>query len=128
VPDFLLDSCVLIRHLRRHEPTTQLLASLVAEGSLGIATITRTEILEGMREHERPATIRLLDSLVSYPLDAPTADQAGDYIRSYRSQGITMHKPDAIIAATAVCQNLTLVTYNPSHFSMTGLRRYEPMP
>ena len=48
--DYLLDSCVLIRHLRRHQPTMDLFAALVLEGNVGIATITRTEIIEGMRD------------------------------------------------------------------------------
>ena len=128
MPDYLLDSCVLVRHLRRHQPTTDLLSTLVLEGEVGIATISRTEIIEGMREHEREATMRLLDSLRSYPLDVATADLAGEYIRRYRAQGITLDKPDAIIGATAVRHGLALVTYNPKHFPIPELRLYEQMP
>lgn len=128
MPDYLLDSCVLIRHLRRHQPTTDLLSALVLEGRVGIATISRTEIIEGMREHEREPTMRLLDSLHPYPLDAAIADLAGEYIRRYRAQGIILDKPDAIIGATAVSHGLVLVTYNPKHFPMPELRLYEQMP
>jgi predicted nucleic acid-binding protein len=125
VPDYLLDSCVLVRHLRRHQPTTDLVSALVLEGKVGIATISRTEIIEGMREHEREATMRLLDSLPAYPLDVATADMAGEYIRRYRAQGITLDKPDAIIGATAVLHDLVLVTYNQKHFPMPELQLYE---
>jgi predicted nucleic acid-binding protein len=125
VPDYLLDSCVLVRHLRRHKPTTDLVSALVLEGQVGIATISRTEIIEGMREHEREATMRLLDSLPAYPLDVATADMAGEYIRRYRAQGITLDKPDAIIGATAVLHDLMLVTYNQKHFPMPELQLYE---
>ena len=125
MPDYLLDSCVLVRHLRRHKPTTDLLSTLVLEGKVGIATISRTEIIEGMREHEREATLRLLDSLPAYPLDVSIADLAGEYIRRYRAQGITLDKPDAIIGATAVLHDLVLVTYNPKHFPMPELQLYE---
>lgn len=128
MPDYLLDSCVLIRHLRRHQPTTDLLSALVLEGGVGIATISRTEIIEGMREHEREATMRLLDSLHPYPLDVAIADLAGEYIRHYRAQGVILDKPDAIIGATAVSHGLVLVTYNPKHFPMPELRLYEQMP
>jgi len=123
--DYLLDSCVLIRHLRRHKPTTDLLSTLVLEGKVGIATISRTEIIEGMREHEREATMRLLDSLLAYPLDVAIADLAGEYIRRYRAQGITLDKPDTIIGATAVLHGLVLVTYNQKHFPMPELQLYE---
>ena len=128
MPDYLLDSCVLIRHLRGHRPTTDLLAALVLEGWVGIATISRTEIIEGMREHEREVTMRLLDSLLSHPLDAAIADLTGEYIRRYRAKGITLDKPDAIIGATAVHHGLTLVTYNQKHFPMPELRLYKEMP
>ena len=62
MPDCLLDSCILIRHLRRHQPTTALLSKLAMEGRVAIATMSRLEIVEGMREHEREGTMRLLDS------------------------------------------------------------------
>ncbi len=128
MPDFLVDSCVLIRHLRRHLPTTELLATLVLEGQVGIATITRTETIEDMRDHEREATLRLLDSMLAYSLDSAIADLAGEYVRRYRSQGVTLDEPDAIIGATSIQHGLMLVTYNPSHFPMPELRLYEQAP
>ncbi len=128
MPDHLLDSGVLIRHLRRHQPTTDLMATLAMEGQVGIATISRTEIIEGMREHERQGTLRLLNSLISYPLDTSVADLAGEYIRRYRAQGITLDKPDAIIGATAVHHGLVLATYNIKHFPMPELQLYQGMP
>jgi predicted nucleic acid-binding protein len=125
MPDYLLDSCILIRHLRRHDPTTALLSKLALEGRVGIATISRLEIVEGMREHEREGTIQLLDSLLSYPLDAAIADLGGEFIRRYRVQGITLDKPDAIIGATAISHDLVLVTYNSKHYPMPELHRYQ---
>jgi len=128
LPDYLLDSCVLIRHLRHHQPTTDLLTALALEGQMGIATISRTEIVEGLRDHERERTMRLLDSLILYPLDAVMADLAGDYLHRYRAKGITLDRPDAIVGATALLHRLVLVTYNPRHFPMPELRLYEKMP
>lgn len=128
MPDYLLDSGVLIRHLRRHQPTTELMTELALEGQLGIATISRTEIVEGMREHERQQTMRLLDTLFSWPLDAAVADLAGSTIRQFRSTGVTLDKPDAIIGATAVLHDLVLVTYNAKHFPMAELKVYQEMP
>jgi predicted nucleic acid-binding protein len=125
MPDYLLDSCVLIRHLRNHRPTVELIATLALEGQIAISTITRIEIIEGMREHERETTTRLLEMLSTYPLDASVADLAGEYIRRFRQQGITLDMPDAIIGATAVHHNLVLVTFNLRHFPMPGLRCYE---
>lgn len=128
MPDYLLDSCVLIRHLRRHQPSTDLMAALALQGQVGIATISRIEIIEGMREHERPNTLRLLNSLLSFPLDTAIADLAGEYIRHFRERGITLDKPDAIIGATAVRHDLVLVTYNAKHFPMSELQLYQNAP
>jgi predicted nucleic acid-binding protein len=95
------------------------------DGRVGIATISRVEIVEGMREHERQGTMQLLDSLVSHPLDALIADLGGEFIRRYRAQGITLDKPDAIIAATAIHHDLVLVTYNSRHYPTPELRLYQ---
>lgn len=126
--DYLLDSNVLIQHLRGHRPTTDLLKRLALEGHLGIATISRTEVVLGMRAHGRKVTLNFLDSLSCYALDVMIADEAGELVRHYRQQGITLDIPDAIIAATALHNDLMLLTYNPKHFPMVDLQCYAGMP
>lgn len=128
MPDYLLDSNVLIQHLRGHAPTTSLLTRLALEGQLSIAAISRTEVGAGMRDREREVTLRFLDALACYPLGAALADLAGELVRRCRQQGITLDIPDALIAATALHHDLVLLTYNPRHFPMPGLRRYPHMP
>ena len=125
MPRYLLDSCVLIQHLRGHEPTSTLLTTLALEGQLGIAAISRTEVIEGMREHEREVTLRFLDALTCYSFDAAIADQTGELIRAYRARGITLSTPDAMIVATALECNAVLLTYNAKHFPMPELHLYE---
>lgn len=126
--DYLLDSNVLIRHLRRHQSTTSLLAALVLDGQVGLATISRTELIEGMRAHEREQTLRLLDAFAAFPFTSALADLTGDLLRQYRASGIVLSKPDAMIAATALHHNLVLVTYNPQHFPMPEIQLYPNMP
>lgn len=126
--DYLLDSNVLIQHLRGHAPTTDLLGRLALNGQLGVAAISRTEVLAGMRTHEEGATLHFLNALACYPLDLAVADCAGALIREYRRTGTTLDVPDAVIAATALHHDLVLLTYNPRHFPMPELRRYPTMP
>jgi predicted nucleic acid-binding protein len=128
MPDYLLDSNVLIQHLRNHRPTSELLIRLALDGHLGMAAISRTEVLAGMRDHERGMTLHLLDALACYALDREVADCAGELIRQHRQAGTTLDVPDAIIAATALVHDLVLVTYYPRHFPTLELKRYGDMP
>jgi len=119
--DHLLNTGILIRHLRNQAGYRDLMARLAREGDVYIASFTRLEVVRGMRQHEREATFQLLDSLITHPLDSGTADLAGELIRTWRGQGITLHGPDAIIAASAIRTGATLVTTNPRHFPMEEL-------
>jgi len=118
---YLLDSGVLIRHLRGRSEAVRLLRGLGKRERLAIATVTRLEIHAGMLPEEKYQTQKLLSRFVTYDLDADIADRAGDYIREYRAGGTTLSVPDAIIAATSIKHRLTLVTFNPKHFPMPSL-------
>jgi len=122
VADYLLDSNVLILHLRERPEITALLAQWGKEGTLYISVATRTEILAGMRPHEEEHTMELLDSLENLPVDEAIADRAGRLIYQHARQGVQFSFPDALIAATALHHDLTLVTTNPRHFPMPDLR------
>ncbi len=120
-PRYLLDTGVIIRHLRGQPRAVRLLRTLGKRERLAIASITRLEVHVGMREHERYRTQKLLSRFITYGLDVEIADRAGDFIRKYRNRGVMLSVPDAIIAATAIQYGLTLVTFNPKDFPMPGL-------
>jgi predicted nucleic acid-binding protein len=122
VANYLLDTNVLILHLRERSEITALLAHWGLENILYISVATRTEILAGMRPHEEERTMELLYSLENLPVDEAVADQAGRLIYQHARRGIQLSFPDALIAATALHHNLTLATTNPKHFPMPDLR------
>lgn len=124
--DYLLDSNVLILHLRERPEITALLTRWGKEGTLYISVATRTEIVAGMRPHEEERTLELLDSLENLPVDEAIADRAGRLIYQYARQGIQLSFADALIAATALEHDLTLATTNPKHFPIPELRLYSP--
>jgi len=118
---YLLDSGLLIRHLRGRPEAVRLLCDLGKRERLAIASVSRLEIHAGMQEQERYATQKLLARFVTYDMDVDIAERAGDYIREYRSQGVTLAISDAIIAATAIQHGLTLVTFSPKDFPIPGV-------
>jgi len=122
VADYLLDSNILILHLRERPEITALLTQWGTEGALYISVATRTEIVAGMRPHEEERTLELLDSLENLPVDEAIADRAGRLIYRYARQGVQLSFADALIAATALEHDLTLATTNPKHFPMPELR------
>jgi predicted nucleic acid-binding protein len=58
--EFLLDSDVVIWHLRGHAVVAEYVLNLARRGRIGVSAITRAEVLQGMREPERKATFGFL--------------------------------------------------------------------
>ena len=119
--DRLIDTGILIRYLRRSPRYREMLRDIGLEGYLYISTISRLEVLRGLREQEQKETFALLNNLSSIPVDCIIADQAGEFIHTWRKRGITLGDADALIAATAVTLEIPLVTTNPRHFPMPEL-------
>lgn len=119
---YLLDTGMVIRHLRGRRPVVQLLRNLGHSERLAIATLTRLEVMAGMHEDERHVTQRLLSRFVNLPMDVEIAERAGELIRHSRRTDRPMAVPDAVIAATALSHALTLVTLNRQDFeAVSGL-------
>jgi len=124
MPGYILDTGIVIRHLRGQGEFVRLLRALGKQGRLGIASVTRLEIHAGMYPDEAYKTQKLLNRFVTYELNRNIADRAGDYIREYQAQGVAISVPDAIIAATALTHQLTLLTLNAKDFPIRGLSLY----
>jgi predicted nucleic acid-binding protein len=118
---YIVDTGIIIRHLRGQSAVVRLLRGLGKQERLSIASVTRLEIHAGMHPDEAYLTQKLLNRFVTYNLDRNIADRAGDFMREYQASKIHLSVPDAIIAATAITHQLTLVTLNVKDFSMPGL-------
>ena len=121
MPAYLLDTGILIRHLRKRPGYRELVQRLNQGGDVYISAFTRVEVLRGMRDHERGRTLALLDSFSTQVIDRNTADQAGEWLRAWQTRGIILGGPDAVIAASALQVGASLVTTNARHFPMPEL-------
>ena len=125
---YLLDTDVIIWHLRGHEPTEALLRTIEDEQPLGCSALSAFEVWAGARPQEEEPTRRFLEMLDQIPAGSRIALAAAGYWRDFRRRGVTLGRADALIAATAQVRGLILVTYNRGHYPMDDISLYEPMP
>jgi predicted nucleic acid-binding protein len=120
----LLDTSVLVDHLRGDPRAVQLLDDLViADEAIWAATPTRTELLAGVRARERDALARLFSALAWVDITNAVADEAGELAHRYRRSHPGIDTADYLIAGAARTIGARLLTLNVRHFPMfPGLR------
>ena len=115
----LVDTSILIDHLRDRRAAVELLLAAVGRGDdLWAVTVSRTEVLRGMRTGEAPRTVRLLSSLSWLDVTPDIADRAGELGRRYRQSHPGIDVVDLVIAAAAEALPAELLTLNVKHFPM----------
>lgn len=109
---FLADTTVLIEHLRGNERAKLFLEKY----SPSVSTVTIAELIQGSRDKRELTTVlKLYTSLVEEVIDKKISNKALDLLkRFYLSNGLLFL--DALVAATAMENKLTLVTGNLKHF------------
>jgi predicted nucleic acid-binding protein len=118
----VLDTTVLIDHLRGHEPARRFLASLGEVPSC--SEITRVEVIRGLRSDERRAADFLMATIDWVPVDEAIARRAGELGRRYRRSHPGLAAADLLIASTAEHLGASVATSNVRDFPMfPGLRR-----
>lgn len=117
----VLDTSVLIDHLRGSPSATAYLASL--DGRPSCSEISRVEVIQGLRSSERRAADRLFAVIAWVPVTESVARRAGELGRRWRRSHPGIGVADLAIAATAEEIGAGLVTRNLKHFPMfEGLR------
>ncbi|MCP4165186.1 MAG: type II toxin-antitoxin system VapC family toxin [Chloroflexi bacterium] len=125
--NYILDTGLVIRHLRGQRSSVKFFRNLGKIGRLSVSVVTRLEVHAGMHPDERYATQKLLSRFATIELDSDIADRAGDLIQLSQDRGKVLSVPDAIIATTAIANHLTLVTLNTRHFKHISGLSLEPI-
>lgn len=119
----LVDSDILVAHLRGSDRARDWLMGLREAGRPAISVVSIAEIAGGMRAGEPRQVWRLLGSMNVKPATELIARRAGEMMRRYRRSHAAIGLGDYLIAATADVEGLELATLNVKHFPMfKGLR------
>ena len=119
----VVDTDVLILHLRGNESVRAMLREAAQDSLLCCSAITIGEIHAGMREEEREMTGKLLNSLMVIDVGRKIAVLAGDYRRTIKSHHLELD--DCLIAATCTINKATLITGNIKHYPMKDFEKKE---
>jgi predicted nucleic acid-binding protein len=113
----VLDTSVLIAHLRGDEAATRYLLTIPTD-QRAASVLARIEIEGGMRSGERRSVASLFAILRLLPVSDAVARRAGELLRTYRrsQQGIDL--VDYAVAATVELHGARLATLNTKHFPM----------
>lgn len=114
----LVDSDVLIAHLRGLAVARDWLVEARSRGRLAISVVSIAEIVGGMRSAERREVWRLFSAFRVEPATEIVARRAGELMRQYRRSHEGIGLGDYLIAATADVKGLELATLNVRHFPM----------
>lgn len=115
----LVDSNVFISAFRKDQVAISKLEKL--KGRIGISIITAMELYQGCNLKKIKELKAQLNVYAMVNISPRTMMKALELIKTYRRSGLMI--PDAIIAASALENNLELETFNKKDFSfIKGLR------
>ena len=110
---YLLDTTVLIDHLRGQPKAVELMTRMARLGhELGVCCINIAELYSGLANEEQVRADKLINSLAYYEISRDTAKLAGGYRFRFARKGVALTTTDTLVAAAAVSNEATLVTAN----------------
>ena len=122
----LCDTDIFIEAFKNNTSATGLLRRIGFQ-NVALSAISLMELYFGALNKRELAKIKSsLQRLEIVNLDNEITEKAINLIEKYaKSHGL--HIPDALIAATAICQRMELLTYNVKDFKfIKGLNLYNP--
>ncbi|MEW5866372.1 MAG: type II toxin-antitoxin system VapC family toxin [Bacillota bacterium] len=128
---YLLDTCVLIDHLRGYPQAREWLRDVTRQSpalELAYSVISLAELfsgLSGASPENEEAVGRLVSTMKAVRVGEDIARRGGMYVQKWgASHGVKL--PDALIAATAGYLGVPLVTRDERHFPMDDVRVVVP--
>lgn len=114
----LVDTDVLVAHLRGVDAAHSWLRSARSQGPLAVSAVTVAELVGGMRTADRHQVFSLVSALRTQPVTDLIARRAGELMRQYRHSHAGVSLGDYLIAATAETLGARLATLDARRFPM----------
>ena len=113
----VIDTNIIIDHLRTKQRTTSAFASLLGKRKLYISAVTVFELYQGAQTEAKQQDVqKILKGLVVLPFNEPVAELSAKLIRHLDSEKQSIGIADVFIAATALANRQPLRTENRKHF------------
>lgn len=113
---YLVDTCVLISLFRGNKEAKGLIEKI--KGRIAISVITELELYKGAKTKERKKELsRQLEVYAKAVIDKDICLKAINIIKKYNSGKREVFIADSLIAATAIINEIPLLTYNTNDFS-----------
>ncbi|MDX2039760.1 MAG: type II toxin-antitoxin system VapC family toxin [Acidobacteriota bacterium] len=114
----LIDTDILIDATHKRPEALAVLSGQVAVGGIKISIVSAMELIQGSRNStELSQTQQFLRRVSVVPINATSSQAARDLMeRFFLSHGLVI--PDALIAATALENDLVLYSKNIRHYRM----------
>lgn len=114
----VVDTSVFIDFLRANKKEETLLFNMPDNSKLYVSTVTLFELYAGATTPAKWEDIRLLtEDLVLLPLTIDIAKHAARIFQKLRIENQIIEFRDIFIGATALANNLPILTLNKKHFS-----------
>jgi len=105
----LIDTSILVEHLRKQNRRKSILYSILDDYDLYVSPIVEFELFMGATDSQKyQDALGVLAWCTSLPLTSATAQQAGIIYRNLKERNQLIEMSDILIAATAVANNLPL--------------------
>ncbi len=116
-PDLLIDTSIVIEHLRKHDRRRSILFRIVDDYALHTSTIVEFELFAGATDSQKRHDVEeILRWCIILPFTSKVADAAATIFQDLRRENRLIEMRDIFIAATALAYDLPLLTLNVDHF------------
>ena len=117
-PDLLLDTSIIIDHLRKRNTRNSILFNIVDEYRLYLPTIVEFELFVGATDPEKRQDIHdVLQFCDILPITSDIAQHAAQLYQDLKRTNQIIEIRDLFIASTAIIYHLPLMTINTQHFT-----------